>query len=130
MDEVWEFIQEWEGKRESLPYEIDGIVVKVDRIALQDELGFTGQGPALGDCLQICGAGGDHEAGRYSLCKWGVRENSRPVAMLAPVSIGGTTVRNATLHNMDEIQRLGCEDRRLGAGRARRRCDPEDRRGH
>jgi DNA ligase (NAD+) len=45
MDEVWAFIQEWEGKRESLPYEIDGIVVKVDRIAQQDELGFTGKAP-------------------------------------------------------------------------------------
>src|SRR5246127_5621401 len=45
MDEVWAFIQQWEAKRDSLPYEIDGIVVKVDRIALQDELGFTGKAP-------------------------------------------------------------------------------------
>ena len=45
MDEVWAFIQQWEGKRDSLPYEIDGIVVKVDRTALQDELGFTGKAP-------------------------------------------------------------------------------------
>src|ERR1039458_4296254 len=45
MDEVWKFIQEWEGKRDSLPYEIDGIVVKVDRTGLQDELGFTGKAP-------------------------------------------------------------------------------------
>ena len=45
MKEVWDFIETWEGKRESLPYEIDGIVVKVDRIALQNELGFTGKAP-------------------------------------------------------------------------------------
>src|SRR5258708_4661182 len=45
MDEVWSFIQEWEGKRETLPYEIDGIAAKVDRIALQDDLGFTAKAP-------------------------------------------------------------------------------------
>ena len=45
MDEVWAFIQQWEAKRDSLPYEIDGIVVKVDRTGLQDELGFTGKAP-------------------------------------------------------------------------------------
>src|ERR1700685_1804550 len=45
MDEVWGFIQQWEGKRDSLPYEIAGIVVKVDRVGLQNELGFTGKAP-------------------------------------------------------------------------------------
>src|SRR6516165_6154238 len=45
LDEVWTFIHDWEAKRDSLPYEIDGIVVKVDRIALQQELGFTGKAP-------------------------------------------------------------------------------------
>src|SRR5580692_6228501 len=45
MDEVWAFIQQWEAKRDSLPYEIDGIVIKVDRTSLQDELGFTGKAP-------------------------------------------------------------------------------------
>src|SRR6204780_3681091 len=45
MDEVWAFIQHWEEKRDSLPYEIDGIVIKVDRTSLQDELGFTGKAP-------------------------------------------------------------------------------------
>src|SRR5581483_767322 len=44
-EEVWKFIQEWEAKRDSLPYEIDGIVIKVDRISLQQELGFTGKAP-------------------------------------------------------------------------------------
>jgi DNA ligase (NAD+) len=45
LDEVWKFIQSWEAKRESLPYEIDGIVIKVDRTAWQRELGFTGKAP-------------------------------------------------------------------------------------
>jgi len=45
MDEVWKFISQWEGKRESLPYEIDGVVIKVDRTGLQNELGFTGKAP-------------------------------------------------------------------------------------
>ena len=45
IEEVWAFIEQWEGKREILPYEIDGIVVKVDRTALQDELGYTGKAP-------------------------------------------------------------------------------------
>ena len=45
IDEAWEFILQWEGKRDSLPYEIDGIVIKVDRTALQDEIGFTGKAP-------------------------------------------------------------------------------------
>ncbi|HKU27009.1 MAG TPA: NAD-dependent DNA ligase LigA, partial [Candidatus Sulfotelmatobacter sp.] len=45
MEEVWTFIQSWEAKRDALPYEIDGIVIKVDRTALQDELGFTGKAP-------------------------------------------------------------------------------------
>ena len=45
MEEVWSFIQQWEAKRDTLPYEIDGIVIKVDRTGLQDELGFTGKAP-------------------------------------------------------------------------------------
>ena len=106
MDEVWAFIQRWEGKRDSLPYEIDGIVVKVDRTSLQDELGFTGKAPRWAIAYKY--------AARAAITKL---ENIRvqvgrtgkltPVAVLTPVLIGGTTVRNATLHNMDEIERLG-----------------------
>ena len=58
MDEVWKFIQEWEGKRKWLPYEIDGIVVKVDRIALQDELGFTGKAPQWAIAYKYAARGG------------------------------------------------------------------------
>ena len=106
MDEVWAFIQEWEGKRESLPYEIDGIVVKVDRLALQDELGFTGKAPRWAIAYKYAARVGitKLEDIRVQVGRTG---KLTPVAELAPVSIGGTTVRNATLHNMDEIERLG-----------------------
>jgi DNA ligase (NAD+) len=106
MDEVWSFIGEWEEKRESLPYEIDGIVVKVDRTALQDELGFTGKAPRWAIAYKYAARGGvtKLEDIRVQVGRTG---KLTPVAMLAPVAIGGTTVRNATLHNMDEIARLG-----------------------
>jgi DNA ligase (NAD+) len=106
MDAVWEFIHEWEGKRDSLPYEIDGIVVKVDRIALQDELGFTGKAPRWAIAYKYAARAGitKLEDIRVQVGRTG---KLTPVAMLAPVLIGGTTVRNATLHNMDEIERLG-----------------------
>ncbi|HEY1656821.1 MAG TPA: NAD-dependent DNA ligase LigA [Candidatus Sulfotelmatobacter sp.] len=106
MDQVWSFIGEWEEKRESLPYEIDGIVVKVDRTAIQDELGFTGKAPRWAIAYKY--------AARAAITKltgvrWQVGRTGKltPVAELDPVPIGGTTVRNATLHNPDEIGRLG-----------------------
>src|SRR5579863_1969138 len=106
MDEVWAFIQQWEEKRDSLPYEIDGIVVKVDRTGLQDELGFTGKAPRWAIAYKYAARAGitKLEDIRVQVGRTG---KLTPVAMLAPVLIGGTTVRNATLHNMDEIERLG-----------------------
>jgi DNA ligase (NAD+) len=106
IDEAWEFIREWEKKRESLPYEIDGIVIKVDRVALQDELGFTGKAPRWAIAYKYAARAGitKLEDIRVQVGRTG---KLTPVAMLSPVLIGGTTVRNATLHNMDEIERLG-----------------------
>lgn len=106
MDEVSAFIRQWEGKRDSLPYEIDGIVVKVDRTALQDELGFTGKAPRWAIAYKYAARAG---VTKLENVRWQVGRTGKltPVAGLAPVSIGGTTVRNATLHNMDEIGRLG-----------------------
>ena len=106
MDEVWAFIREWEGKRESLPYEIDGIVVKVDRTSLQQELGFTGKAPRWAIAYKYAARGG---VTKLENVRWQVGRTGKltPVAELTPVPIGGTTVRNATLHNMDEIERLG-----------------------
>jgi len=106
MDEVWSFIQQWEGKRDSLPYEIDGIVIKVDRTGLQDELGFTGKAPRWAIAYKYAARAG---ITKLENVRWQVGRTGKltPVAGLAPVPIGGTTVRNATLHNMDEIGRLG-----------------------
>jgi len=106
MDEVWAFIQQWEEKRDSLPYEIDGIVVKVDRISLQDELGFTGKAPRWAIAYKYAARAGITE---LESVRWQVGRTGKltPVAELVPVAIGGTTVRNATLHNVDEIERLG-----------------------
>ncbi len=106
MDEVWSFIQQWEGKRDSLPYEIDGIVIKVDRTGLQDELGFTGKAPRWAIAYKYAARAG---ITKLENVRWQVGRTGKltPVAELAPVAIGGTTVRNATLHNMYEIGRLG-----------------------
>jgi DNA ligase (NAD+) len=106
MEEVWKFIQQWEEKRDSLPYEIDGIVVKVDRTGLQDELGFTGKAPRWAIAYKYAARAG---ITKLENVRWQVGRTGKltPVAELAPVSIGGTTVRNATLHNMDEVGRLG-----------------------
>jgi len=106
MTEVWQFIGGWEAKRESLPYEIDGVVVKVDRISWQQELGFTGKAPRWAIAYKYAARAGmtQIEDIRVQVGRTG---KLTPVAMLKPVPIGGTTVRNATLHNMDEIERLG-----------------------
>lgn len=106
MEEVWAFIQEWEGKRDTLEYEIDGIVIKVDRTALQNELGFTGKAPRWAIAYKYAARGG---VTKLEGIRWQTGRTGKltPVAELAPIPIGGTIVRNATLHNMDEIQRLG-----------------------
>jgi DNA ligase (NAD+) len=106
VDEAWEFIQEWEAKRDSLPYEIDGIVIKVNRTAQQDELGFTGKAPRWAIAYKYAARAG---ITKLKSVRWQVGRTGKltPVAELDPVSIGGTTVRNATLHNPDEIERLG-----------------------
>jgi len=103
---VHAFISEWEGKRESLPYEIDGIVVKVDRVSLQDELGFTGKAPRWAIAYKYAARAGVTQV-EDILVQVGRTGKLTPVAALKPVPIGGTTVSRATLHNMDEIERLG-----------------------
>jgi DNA ligase (NAD+) len=106
MEEVWDFIQQWEGKRDSLPYEIDGIVVKVDRVSLQEELGYTGKAPRWAIAYKYAARGAVTQI-EDILVQVGRTGKLTPVAALKPVPIGGTTVSRATLHNMDEIERLG-----------------------
>ena len=106
LDEVWEFIQSWEAQRESLRYEIDGIVIKVDQAAWQRELGFTGKAPRWAIAYKFAARGGVTQI-EDILVQVGRTGKLTPVAALKPVPIGGTTVSRATLHNMDEIERLG-----------------------
>ena len=106
LDEVWKFINEWEAKRETLAYEIDGIVIKVDRIGLQRELGFTGKAPRWAIAYKWAARSGETQIEDIQV-QVGRTGKLTPVAWLKPVPIGGTTVSRATLHNMDEIERLG-----------------------
>lgn len=106
MEEVWAFIQQWEGKRDSLPYEIDGIVIKVDRVSLQEELGYTGKAPRWAIAYKYAARGAVTQI-EDIVPQVGRTGKLTPVAWLKPVPIGGTTVSRATLHNMDEIERLG-----------------------
>ncbi len=104
--EVWKFISEWEEKRESLPYEIDGVVIKVNDIVLQRQLGFTGKAPRWAIAYKYAARAGITKI-EDILVQVGRTGKLTPVAALKPVPIGGTTVSRATLHNMDEIERLG-----------------------
>jgi DNA ligase (NAD+) len=106
LDEVWKFIQSWEAKRDSLPYEIDGIVIKVDRTAWQRELGFTGKAPRWAIAYKFAARGAVTQI-EDIVPQVGRTGKLTPVAWLKPVPIGGTTVSRATLHNMDFIEQLG-----------------------
>ncbi len=106
LDDVWKFIQTWEGKRDSLPYEIDGIVIKVDRTAWQRELGFTGKAPRWAIAYKFAARGSVTQI-EDILVQVGRTGKLTPVAALKPVPIGGTMVSRATLHNMDFIDQLG-----------------------
>jgi len=105
-DEVWRFIEQEESKRDQLPYEIDGIVIKVDRTAMHDELGYTGKAPRWAIAYKYAARSGTTQIENI-VPQVGRTGKLTPVAWLKPVPIGGTTVSRATLHNMDEIERLG-----------------------
>jgi len=105
-DEVWDFIGQWEEKRETLPYEIDGVVIKVNEVGLQRQLGFTGKAPRWAIAYKYAARAGITLI-EDILVQVGRTGKLTPVAALKPVPIGGTTVSRATLHNMDEIERLG-----------------------
>ena len=105
-EEILEFINQWEEKRETLPYEIDGVVIKVNSTALQRELGFTGKAPRWAIAYKYAARGGITQIENVHV-QVGRTGKLTPVAELKPVPIGGTTVSRATLHNMDEIERLG-----------------------
>ena len=106
IDEVLTFIAEAEAMRDGLPYEIDGVVIKVDAIAQQRRLGFTGKAPRWAIAYKFPARAGVTQL-EDVLFQVGRTGKVTPVAALAPVFIGGTTVTRATLHNPDEVARLG-----------------------
>jgi DNA ligase (NAD+) len=106
IEEVISFIAEAEPLRDTLGYEIDGVVVKVDATSQQRRLGFTGKAPRWAIAYKFAARAGITRL-EDVLFQVGRTGKLTPVAALAPVSIGGTTVTRATLHNADEIERLG-----------------------
>jgi DNA ligase (NAD+) len=104
--EVIAFIADAEPLRDTLGYEIDGVVVKVDATSQQKRLGFTGKAPRWAIAYKFAARAGTTRL-EDVLFQVGRTGKVTPVAALEPVFIGGTTVTRATLHNADEIERLG-----------------------
>jgi DNA ligase (NAD+) len=106
LDAVKKYIDGWEGKREKLPYEIDGIVIKVNDIGQQQELGFTAKAPRWAVAYKYP-ARQETTVVDDVIFQVGRTGTLTPVAVLEPVQVGGVIVARSTLHNMDEIARLG-----------------------
>jgi len=104
LDEVFDFVKEWESKRDSLPYEIDGVVVKVNDLRQQEQLGATAKSPRWAIAYKFKAIQAETLLERII---WQVGRTGivTPVAELKPVQLAGTTVSRATLHNADEIMR-------------------------
>ena len=108
LDELLQFIRDTESKRDALPYETDGVVAKIDSIAQQERLGWTAKAPrwAIAFKYPARQAATVLENIEVQVGRTGALT---PVAHLKPVTVGGVTVSRATLHNEDEIVRLGVE---------------------
>ena len=106
LDELLSFVAWAEGQRQSLGYEIDGVVIKVNQTALQRRLGYTGRAPRWAVAYKFTARSGITRVEDIAV-QVGRTGKLTPVAVLHPVLIGGTTVSRATLHNADEIERLG-----------------------
>ncbi len=105
-EELTRYCDVWDTKREELPYEIDGIVVKVNEVPLQDELGFTAKAPRWAVAYKYP-ARQETTVVNDVIFQVGRTGAITPVAVLEPVMLGGATVSRSTLHNMDEVERLG-----------------------
>ncbi|HTU45665.1 MAG TPA: NAD-dependent DNA ligase LigA [Bryobacteraceae bacterium] len=108
LDELLDFIREWETKRDTLPYETDGVVAKIDSIEQQEKLGWTAKAPRWAIAFKYPARQSQTVLENIEVYV-GRTGALTPVAHLKPVLIGGVTVARATLHNEDEVARLGVE---------------------
>jgi len=108
IEAVTAYCDDWDAKREKLPYEIDGVVIKVNSIAIQNELGYTSKAPRWAIAYKYP-ARQETTVVNDIIVQVGRTGTLTPVAMLEPVQVGGVTVSRSTLHNMDEIERLGLQ---------------------
>src|SRR5713101_5268990 len=106
IEEVFKYCDAWEPKREELPYEIDGVVIKVNSVGIQHELGYTAKAPRWAIAYKYP-ARQETTVVNDIRVQVGRTGTLTPVAVLEPVQVGGVTVSRSTLHNMDEIERLG-----------------------
>jgi DNA ligase (NAD+) len=106
LEQLQAFVARAEEQRASLGYEIDGVVIKVNNTALQKRLGFTGKAPRWAVAYKFTARGGVTRLEDIAV-QVGRTGKLTPVAVLSAVAIGGITVTRATLHNADEIERLG-----------------------
>jgi DNA ligase (NAD+) len=108
IDAVIKYCEAWDSKREKLPYAIDGVVIKVNSTGLQNELGFTSKAPRWAIAYKYP-AGQETTVVKDIIVQVGRTGSLTPVAILEPVQVGGVTVSRSTLHNMDEVDRLGVQ---------------------
>jgi DNA ligase (NAD+) len=106
IEKVLAFVEKAETTRNSLGYEIDGVVIKINSAQVQRRLGYTGRAPRWAVAFKFTARAGITQVEDIKI-QVGRTGKLTPVAVLTPVSIGGTTVSRATLHNADEIERLG-----------------------
>ncbi|WP_179339104.1 NAD-dependent DNA ligase LigA [Winogradskyella ludwigii] len=105
IDEVLKYVEYWDENRHNLPYEIDGVVVKVNNLYQQDELGFTAKAPRWAMAYKFKA---EQVSTRLNEITYQVGRTGAitPVANLEPVQLAGTTVKRASLHNADQIEKL------------------------
>src|SRR6266446_3128241 len=108
IEAVIAYCEDWDTKREKLAYEIDGVVIKVNSIAIQNELGYTSRAPRWAIAYKYP-ARQETTVVNDIIVQVGRTGTLTPVAVLEPVQVGGVTVSRSTLHNMDEIERLGLQ---------------------